>query len=62
MIDADAITTVISNLGFPIAVSIYMMYVNQKQTQSHKEEVTKMTEAITELKLAINSLIEKIAN
>lgn len=60
--DANAITTVISNLGFPIAVCIYMIYVNQKQTQAHKEEVSKMTEAINELKLAITSLIDKIKN
>lgn len=60
--DANTITNVISNLGFPIAVCIYMIYVNQKQTQAHKEEVSKMTEAITELKLAITSLIEKLTN
>ena len=60
--DANAITTVISNLGFPIAVCIYMIYVNQKQTQAHKEEVSKMTEAITELNLAITSLIDKLTN
>lgn len=60
--DANAITNVISNLGFPIAVCVYMIYVNQKQTQAHKEEVSKMTEAINELKLAITSLIDKIKN
>lgn len=60
--DANVIITVISNLGFPIAVCIYMIYVNQKQTQAHKEEVSKMTEAINELKLAITSLIDKIKN
>lgn len=60
--DANTITNVISNLGFPIAVCVYMIYVNQKQTQAHKEEVSKMTEAINELKLAIASLIEKIKN
>lgn len=58
--DANTITTLISTVGFPICVACYMINVNQKQAQAHKEEVSKMTEAINELKLAITSLIEKI--
>lgn len=58
--DASTITSVISNLGFPIAVCIYMFYVNQKQSEQHKEEVGKMTEAVNELKIAITTLIEKL--
>lgn len=60
--DANAVTTIISNLGFPICVAVYMIHTNQKQAQAHKEEVSKMTEAINELKLAITSLIDKIKN
>lgn len=58
--DASTITSVISNLGFPITVCIYMIYVNQKQAEQHKEEVGKMTEAVNELKIAITTLIEKL--
>lgn len=39
------ITTLIGNLGFPIFVSIYMMYQNSK-----------LTDAIAELKNAITEL------
>ena len=58
--DVSAISTVIGNLGFPIAACLYMVYVNAKQTEAHKEESAKMTEAVNELKLAINTLVDKL--
>lgn len=58
--DIDAISTFISTLGFPIAVCVYMIFVNQKQTESHKEEIKTLTEAVTDLKLAITHLVDKI--
>lgn len=60
--DANALTTIISNLGFPIVVCIYMIYVNQKQAEAHKEEVNKMTQAINELKIAVTALVEKLTD
>ena len=56
------IVTIISTVGFPIAACIYMAYVNAKQTEAHKEEMSKMTEAVNELKVAITSLVDKINN
>lgn len=41
----------ISTLGFPIFACCYMFYIYQKQT-----------EVITDLKIAINALIEKLDN
>lgn len=60
--DANTLTTIISNLGFPVVVCIYMIYVNQKQAEAHKEEVSKMTQAITDLKIAVTSLVEKLTD
>ena len=50
------------SLGSPIAACIYMAYVNAKQTEAHKEEMSKMTEAVNELKVAITSLVDKSSN
>lgn len=60
--DVGTITNIIGTLGFPIAACIYMAYVNAKQTEAHKEEMSKMTEAVNELKVAITSLVDKINN
>ena len=58
--DAGTISSLIGSLGFPIAACIYMVYVNAKQTEAHKEEMAKMTEAVNELKVAITSLVDKL--
>lgn len=60
--DISVISNIIGSLGFPIAACIYMAYVNAKQTEAHKEEMSKMTEAVNELKIAITSLVDKINN
>lgn len=60
--DANTITTMVGTLGFPIVACCYMAYVNQKQTESHKEEMAKMTEAVNELKVAITTLVDKLKN
>lgn len=60
--DVSAITSMIGSLGFPIVACIYMAYVNAKQTEAHKEEMAKITEAVNELKVAITSLVDKINN
>lgn len=58
--DVGTITNIIGSLGFPIAACIYMAYVNARQTEAHKEEMSKMTEAVNELKVAITSLVDKL--
>ena len=60
--DINTISTIIGSLGFPIAACIYMAYVNAKQTEAHKEEMSKITEAVNELKIAITSLVDKLNN
>ena len=60
--DINTISTIIGSLGFPIVACIYMAYVNSKQTEAHKEEMSKMTEAVNELKVAITSLVDKLNN
>lgn len=59
--DLNAISTMIGSLGFPIAACVYMAYANAKQTEAHKEEMSKMTEAVNELKVAITTLVDKLS-
>lgn len=60
--DVSAITSMVGSLGFPIVACIYMAYVNAKQTEAHKEEMAKITEAVNDLKVAITSLVDKLNN
>ena len=60
--DIATITTIISNVGFPIAACLAMWGMLQKMTEKHKDEVDslrdsleKNTEAIVELKAYIQS-------
>lgn len=67
------IITAISTLGFPImaciAMAWYVKYITDKHEQSrkeesenHKAEVSKMTEALNNNTLAINTLTERLYN
>lgn len=58
--DVNAISTLVGSLGFPIVACVYMAYINAKQTEAHKEEMSKVTEAVNDLKLAITTLVDKL--
>lgn len=47
------VTNIISSLGFPIFVAVWMLYKSSKDSEAMKE-------AINELKVAITELIAKI--
>lgn len=53
--DAQAITSMIGNLGFPVFVACWMLYKSSKDSED-------MRSAITDLKEAITVLTEKIDN
>ena len=44
--DVTALTTLISNVGFPIAVTMFLLYQNQKMSQVISEN-TKAVESLT---------------
>lgn len=50
----------VSSVGFPIVACVYMVYVNKNQTDSHKEEMNKVTEALSDLKIVITELKDKL--
>lgn len=48
-ITIQSITDVISSLGFPIFVAIYLLVYTRKTLKSLEKAVTKLTEAITKI-------------
>lgn len=44
--EAEVITNLVSNLGFPIACVVAMFWMWNKERESHKEESDKWIEAI----------------
>ena len=70
---ATDIITAISTLGFPIMACVgmawYVKYITDRHEQSrkeesenHKNEVSKMTEALNNNTLALNTLTERLTN
>ena len=58
--DTNAIVQLISSLGFPIACCVAMFWQNNKLNESHKEETSKLNEAINNNTIALNHLIDKL--
>ena len=59
----DTLQTVISlikDLGFPIAVCIAMFWLNNKQVEQHKEEMSKVTDALNNNTLALTELRDRL--
>ena len=58
--DVNAITTLISNVGVPCACLIATFYLWLKETEAHKDEMEKMTEALNNNTIAVTKLTEHI--
>lgn len=58
--DFNAITQIISSVGFPIAMCVYVMYSMQKQTESHKTEIDELRKTIENNTVAIVKLVDKL--
>lgn len=58
--DVNAITTLVSNVGVPCACLIATFYLWLKETDAHKEEMSKMTEALNNNTIALTKLTEHI--
>ena len=57
--DFDVLSA-ISSVGFPIAMALLLFWYMAKQNENHREVTNSLKDAITELKVAITSLISKI--
>jgi hypothetical protein len=54
------ILTAISSVGFPIVMTAALFWKMNKQDDDHKEEMAKVTEAITNNTIALTKLTDKI--
>lgn len=57
---SNIILTAISTVGFPIVVACAMFWKMNKQDADHKEEMTKITEAINNNTIALTKLLDKL--
>lgn len=58
--DLNAVTTVISTLGFPIVMCGAMFWYMMKEKDSHKEEMNSVTEALNNNTLILQKLCDKL--
>ena len=58
--EVDVLTTIISNVGFPIACVIAMFYMWNKEREAHKEETDRLTEAINNNTVVMQQVLNKL--
>lgn len=54
------VVTAISTVGFPIVMCILIFYYMEKESESHKQEVDGLKEVLTDLRISITQLTDKI--
>lgn len=58
--DINAVTTLIQSLGFPIVCCGALFWKMNKQDEQHKNEVDKITDAVSQMTIAITQLTDYI--
>lgn len=59
--DVQTITTIISTVGFPIAVCLVCFWYINKQNEQHKAETDKLAEALNNNTIVMQKLVDKLA-
>lgn len=62
MEEMNAIITAISSVGFPIVVTLIMIYVVYIMNKNHKDETNELRQSIENNTIAITQLVELIHN
>ena len=60
--DFNTVTQFIGSLGFPIGVSLICFWYINKREESHKDEVTKLAEAINNNTLVMQKLVARLGD
>lgn len=60
--DIQGIITAISTVGFPIVMCGALFWYMINQRDAHKEEITKMTDALNNNTLALQKLLDKLGD
>lgn len=58
--EVDVLTTIISNVGFPIACVIAMFYMWNKEREAHKEETDRLAQAINNNTVVMQQVLNKL--
>ena len=58
--DIGGITQIIMNAGFPIAMCLVMAWYIKYTNDQHKDEISKITEALNNNTLAVQKLCERM--
>lgn len=58
--DVNAIIQIISGVGFPIAACLICFWYVNKLTETHREEVNKLTDALNNNTLVMQKLCDKM--
>ena len=58
--DGQVIINAISTVGFPILRCVILLYMMNKQSEEHKEEMAKITESLNNNTLAIQHLTDTL--
>lgn len=59
-LDISAITSIISNVGFPIAVCIYFAIAIRKDGERHTLEVDELRKVVEQNTLIVQRLVDKL--
>lgn len=54
------VTTIVSTVGFPIAMCLILFWYIYQQQKAHKEEASKMSEALNNNTLVMQKLVDKL--
>lgn len=58
--DVSGIIQVVGSLGFPIAACIAVFWYLMKESENHKTEVTKLSEALQNNTIALTKLCDEL--
>lgn len=60
--DVQSITTIITTVGFPIAVCLILFWYVNKIQEEHKAETNKLAEALNNNTLVMQQLVDKLGH
>jgi hypothetical protein len=60
--DVQAVTSIITTVGFPIAVCLICFWYINKMQEQHRAETDKLAEALNNNTLVMQKLINKLEN
>lgn len=58
--DVGGIIQIVGSLGFPIAACIAVFWYLMKESENHKEEVNKLTDALQNNTIALTKLCDEL--